>query len=222
MPPCFTTAVRLRISVFALATALTLVLILGGCKPNMHPIPKNADPRERAALTALLPFADGSVLWNERGRVRDIDLVGDSIPSQQVKQIAVFSDLEAIRLVAPLKDEDLRSWKASPAESLDVWWTPIGDAVEHVSRIHTLKWLRLSHTRITDKSLGYLSHLKNLETLYMEGTWVAMPQSRNFGNDGRNARFMSSFYCGRRFWGHRWTKGMIRGAPSFPLLPPSP
>ncbi len=141
----------------------------------MHPIPKNADPRERAALTALLPFADGSVLWNERGRVRDIDLVGDSITSQQVKQIAVFSDLEAIQLVAPLKDEDLRCLEELPRlKSLDVWWTPIGDAgVEHVSRIHTLKWLRLSHTRITDKSLGYLSHLKNLETLYMEGTSVS-------------------------------------------------
>jgi hypothetical protein len=141
----------------------------------MHPIPQNADPRERAALTALLPFADGVVLWNERGRVQQIDLVGDAITSAHVKQIAVFSDLEALQLMAPFKDEDLAFLESLPRlKALDLWWTPISDAgAEYVSKVETLKSLRLSHTHITDKSLERLARLKNLETLDVGGTSVS-------------------------------------------------
>jgi len=159
---------------FSFASAVGVIVALSGCRPNMHPIPQNADPRDRAAVTALLAFAE-DVHWNESGRVIGISLVGDTMASAHVKQIAVFSDLEMLQLMAPLNDEDLSCLELLPRlKALDVWWTPVGDAgVEHISSIETLKSLRLSHTKITDKSLEYLARLENLETLDVEGTSVS-------------------------------------------------
>jgi hypothetical protein len=152
---------------------MAMLLVLGGCYRTRHPVPRNADPRDRAAFTALLPFIE-TALWNESGRVQDIDLVGNDITGADVNRIAVFADLETLQLIAPfkVKDEDLACLQSLPRlTALDLMHTPIGDSgVEHISRIETLKSLRLSHTRITDKSLEYLARLKNLETLYIEGT----------------------------------------------------
>ncbi len=139
-------------TVDTLAPAIILLLALGGGgRPNMHPIPSNADPRERVALALLLPHVDGSVLWNENGRVREIDIVGDAVTSDDIKAIAILSDLEALQLMAPLKDDDLASLESlQRLKTLDLWWTPIDDAgVERLSKMDKLKWLRLSHTKIS-------------------------------------------------------------------------
>ena len=161
---------------------LALLMVFGGCYSGRHPIPQNADPRERAALTALLPFADGVVLWNERGRIQVIDLVGDAITSEDIKQIAVFSDLESLRLMAPVKDEDFACLESLPRlNALDLSWTRISDAgVERLSRIETLKYLGLAHTNITNKSLDHLTRLKNLEILSVDGTSVSRSAVERF------------------------------------------
>lgn len=144
-----------------------------GCKFDMHPIPYNADPRQKQAVQALKPMTE-NISWNASGKVRTLYVTGDNVDDKALAYVGQLVDLEELGVHGPITNSGLQYLeKLKRLRGLSLSWTAISDdGLVHLSMLSDLWVLDLGGTKITDDGLKHLAKLKNLTRLYIENTTV--------------------------------------------------
>lgn len=153
---------------------IVLLLLISGCRVDLHPIPRNADPREKDAVAVLKPICE-YIAWNEDGRVWTLDVGGEKTTDETLEYVGRLSDLMELNLIGTSVSDDglvhLKSLKK--LKGLGLRATQItDDGVVHLQHIPNLTVVDLSHTQITDAAMKHLEKLPKLERLFIDSTRV--------------------------------------------------
>jgi hypothetical protein len=146
-----------------------------GCGHGSICVPQNADARESAALTALLPAAREAT-WTSSGHLLSVDLRGAILNYEQLTELSTLTELYELKLDATTFPADgLANLAGLPKLSaLSLCWTNVADSdVAAIAKSSSLELLDLRNTKISDTSLEYLLGSNRLRFVFISGNGLS-------------------------------------------------
>ena len=148
-------------------------MCVSGCRVDLNPVPKNANPAEKNAVETLNPVAE-HMAWDADGNVRSIDLGGVRVSSHVIACVNQLDHVEELGLSpSAFRDEHLEQLEPNKIRSLSLAWTEVTDAgLKHLLRFEHLVLLDIHGTAVSDAGLPCLMELPHLEWLFIEQTQI--------------------------------------------------